>query len=284
MQREKFLSLLSEPRPLVMGVLNVTPDSFSDGGKYLDVRAAVRRAFIMLDEGADIIDIGGQSTRPPGSAYGLGAEDVSHDEELQRVLPVIKEILAVQKDVIISIDTTKADIARQVIDAGATVINDVSAGTQDSNMFTVAASLNAPIILMHGYGPEFQKAKIEEYHYNDVVGQVGAWLEKRILAARSVEVTSILADVGFGFAKTPADNITLLKHHSDFAGLGVPMVLGVSRKSTIGKMLGRVLPGDRLFGSIAAAVYGALNGAKILRVHDVKETVDALKVISALMH
>ncbi|HYM19593.1 MAG TPA: dihydropteroate synthase [Candidatus Kapabacteria bacterium] len=282
MQAERFLELLTSPRTLVMGVLNVTPDSFSDGGKYLDADAAIRRAFTMLDEGADILDIGGQSTRPPGKTYGSGADDVIVDKELLRVLPVIEGIVKGNQKAIISIDTTKAEVARRAIDIGTTIVNDVSGGTQDKSMFDAASSMNAPIILMHGYGPKFQKNNIEEYHYNDVVGQVGAWLERRITLARQTGIKTVLADIGFGFAKTAEDNIALLKHHAEFTCLGVPMVLGVSRKSTIGKMLGGVPPEERIIGSIAAAVWGATNGAKILRVHDVKETVQAMKVVSAL--
>jgi dihydropteroate synthase len=282
MQTTRFLELLAAPRPLVMGVLNVTPDSFSDGGLFLAAEVAARHAEQMLADGADIIDIGGQSTRPPGSAYGAGAAPVTLDEELRRVLPVIDYIISDHPEAIISIDTVKSEVARRAIDSGATIINDVSGATEDKQMFVTAATLNAPLVLMHGYGPEFDKATIEEYRYNDVVGQVGAWLENRIAAARSAGVRNVLGDVGIGFAKVFEDNLALIRHHGDFACLGVPMVLGVSRKSTIGKLLGGVPPQERATGSVAAALYGISRGAKIIRTHDVKQTRDAIVVWNAL--
>ena len=282
MQFAKFKSLLAQPHTLIMGVLNVTPDSFSDGGVFLQATAATGHGMQLLQDGADIIDIGGQSTRPPGKTYGAGAGPVPLDEELRRLLPVIDFLVSECPGCIISVDTTKAEVARRAIDSGATIINDVSGGTSDETMFDVAATLQAPIILMHGYGPEFEKLSIEDYKYNDVVGQVGSWLENRITIAREKGIDTVLADIGFGFAKGSDDNITLLKHHREFYSLQVPMVLGVSRKSTIGKMLGGVEPSHRLNGSIAAAVYGALNGAKIIRTHDVKETKEALLVTDRL--
>jgi dihydropteroate synthase len=282
MQTTRFLELLSGTRPLVMGVLNVTPDSFSDGGLFYNAEVAARRATQMLDEGADIIDIGGQSTRPPGNAYGAGAEPVSLAEELRRVLPVVDYLLSERPDAIISIDTVKAEVAHRAIESGATIINDVSGATKDPAMLAVAAELQAPLVLMHGYGPQFQKASIEEYRYNDVVGQVGAWLEERIAAAHEAGVKTILADAGIGFAKVFDDNVALLRHHAEFGCLGVPMVLGVSRKSTIGKLLGGVPPEGRVIGSIAAALHGVSNGAKIIRTHDVKQTNEALNVWQAL--
>ncbi|MBS1903580.1 MAG: dihydropteroate synthase [Bacteroidetes bacterium] len=282
MQTTRFNELLSEPRPLVMGVLNVTPDSFSDGGLFLAAEVAARRAQEMLAEGADIIDIGGQSTRPRGSAYGSGAPPVTLDEELRRVLPVVDYILSDFPDTIISIDTVKAEVARRALDTGATIINDVSGATEDGAMLSVAASLDAPIILMHGYGPEFQKSTIEEYRYNDVVGQVGAWLERRVEQAHIAGVRTILADVGIGFAKTHEDNLALIRHHAEFDCLGVPMVLGVSRKSTIGRILGGIPPQERVSGSVAAALYGVAHGAKIIRTHDVRQTREALQVWEAI--
>ena len=266
-----------------MGVLNVTPDSFSDGGLFLSTELGVKHASQMLAEGADIIDIGGQSTRPPGSAYGKGAESVDLDEELQRIIPVITNLISHLPDIIISIDTTKSKVARQALNAGATIINDVSGATEDERMFDIAKEKNAPIVLMHGYGHEFTKAKIEDYHYEDVVDEVFEWLKKRIEIARGKGIKTVLADIGFGFAKKSEDNIILLRNHKKFSELGVPMVLGVSRKSTIGKILGGIPPSQRIFGSIAAANYGAINGAKIIRTHDVKQTVESLKVIDILM-
>ncbi len=282
MNTTRFQSFLKEKRTLVMGVLNVTPDSFSDGGAFLLAEVAVKHAAQMLADGADIIDIGGQSTRPPGDAYGKGAENITLEEELNRTLPVITNLVALHSDIVISIDTTKSEVARQALDSGATIINDVSGATEDAAMLDLAKAKNAPIILMHGYGPEFSKAKIEDYNYKNVVDEVFDWLNKRIDLARGAGIDIILADIGFGFAKKTHDNITLLSHHKRFSELGVPLLLGVSRKSTIGKILDGVPPLERINGSIAAAAYGVINGAKIIRTHDVKQTVEALKVVDAL--
>jgi dihydropteroate synthase len=282
MNTRRFEALLAETKTLTMGVLNVTPDSFSDGGTFFNVDVALRRAVVMLSEGADIIDIGGQSTRPPGHAYGTGAAPVTLDEELRRVLPVIDYLIHKYPEIIISIDTTKSEVAQRALDSGATIINDVSGATEDLQMFDVAKKKDAPIILMHGYGPEFSKVKIEDYHYDNVLKEVFGWLSKRISLAKEKGIKSVLADIGFGFAKNMEDSITLLREHKKFTELGVPMLLGVSRKSTIGKILGGVLPSERASGSIAAAVYGAMNGAKIIRTHDVKQTVEALKVTDRL--
>jgi dihydropteroate synthase len=280
---DAFRSLLGESRTLIMGVLNVTPDSFSDGGDYLASDAARKRAEHMIAEGADIIDIGGQSTRPPGKTYGAGAAEVTEDEERRRVIPLIETLTRDLTGTLYSIDTVRASIAREAIEAGADIINDVSAGTSDTNMFQVAADLQAPIILMHGYGPEFTKEKIEEYHYGNVTDEVVRWLQQRVGAADSMGIPIVLADCGFGFAKRAEDNIRLLQEHSKFTFLNVPIVLGVSRKSTIGKMLGAdVPPKERLYGSIGAAVYGALNGAKVIRTHDVLATKQALQVVDAI--
>jgi dihydropteroate synthase len=278
----KFSSLLAEKRTLLMGVLNVTPDSFSDGGKFLQTNTAVQRAVEMLNSGADIIDIGGQSTRPPGSAYGAGSQPVSLEEELARVIPVIETLVSKYSDILISIDTTKSEVAKRALESGAAIINDVSGATQDIRMLDAAKEFDAPLIIMHGYGPEFSKLRIEEYHYENVTQEVFDWLKKKIAQAKEAGIKTVLGDIGFGFAKKTTDNIVLLRDHKKFTELQVPMVLGVSRKSTIGKILDDAPPQERINGSVAAAVYGSLNGAKIIRTHDIKQTVDALKVIDAL--
>ncbi len=264
MPNEQFLNLLASSRTLVMGVLNVTPDSFSDGGEYLDTTAAIKRASMMIFEGADIIDIGGQSTRPAGSSYGAGAELISSEEESARVAPVITGIINEHPEAIISIDTFRAEVAEKALSLGASIINDVSGATADTAMFEVARKHHSPIILMHGYGPQFERTSIDEYQYDDVVNNIFTWLRKRIELAREAGVSVVLADIGFGFAKGAEDNISALKHHRRFEKLGVPMVLGISRKSTIGKMLGDVPPSERLCGSLAGAVWGAFVTVQVI--------------------
>ncbi len=278
-------NLLARPGPIVMGILNVTSDSFSDGGDFVSLDRAVEHALEMTSDGAEIIDIGGESTRPAGKTYGSGARHVRLEEELLRVIPVLEEIRAKSSEIILSVDTQKSYIANAAIQSGADVINDVSAGTSDKEMFAVAAKHRVPIILMHGHGPQFQKPSVEDYHYDDVVREVYSFLEERIQAASAAGVSGILADVGIGFAKKYADNLRLLKNHSAFMALAVPLVLGVSRKSTIGRAMGdNLAPKERLMGSIAATCYGVLHGAKIIRTHDVKATKQALNVIGEILH
>jgi dihydropteroate synthase len=268
-----------------MGILNVTPDSFSDGGDHSSINTAVAHALKMVREGVEIIDVGGESTRPAGKSYGTGAAVVSVDEEIARVIPVIEGIRNIEKHVLISIDTQKSEVASLALSAGADIINDVSAGTTDPEILQVAANFQVPIILMHGHGPNFTKARIEDYSYADVVSEVLDYLAGRIEAARNAGVATILADVGIGFAKGYSDNLRLLKYHSEFMSLAVPLVLGVSRKSTIGKAMGNnPSPKERLSGSIAAACYGVEHGAKIIRTHDVKETREALAVTNAILN
>ncbi|HEY3874997.1 MAG TPA: dihydropteroate synthase [Candidatus Kapabacteria bacterium] len=285
MARRDLSALLLQPEPILMGVLNVTPDSFSDGGDYVSIDNAVEHALQMAADGAQMIDIGGESTRPSGSTYGKGGQQVPLEEELRRIVPVLGEIRSRVPDVLISIDTQKSYIANAAIQNGADLINDVSAGTSSAEMFSVAARHHVPIVLMHGHGPYFSKAKIEDYDYEDVIQDVMTYLAERIAVAREAGVKTILADVGIGFAKGYDDNLRLLKYHSDFTALNVPLVLGVSRKSSIGKAMGNSPPPkERLIGSIAAACYGFEHGARIIRTHDVKETREALNVIRAIAH
>jgi dihydropteroate synthase len=290
MNKRDLTNLLISPnpgsdvfRPIIMGILNVTPDSFSDGGEFNSIDAAVSHALQMVRDGAEIIDIGGESTRPAGAAYGAGAAAITEEEELRRVIPVIEAIRKQDPNILISIDTQKSSVAQAAIDAGADIINDVSAGTTDPNILDVAAKHKTPIILMHGHGPNFSKPKIEDYHYENVVEEVKAYLARQIAAARGAGCEAILADVGIGFGKTYSDNLRLLKHHASFASLNVSLVLGVSRKSTIGRAIGNKPPKERVVGSVAAACYGAEHGAKIIRTHDVRETREALAVISAII-
>ncbi len=275
--------LLASPGPIIMGILNVTPDSFSDGGDCTSVGFAVAYALRMAKDGASIIDIGGESTRPAGNSYGAGSQPVSAEEETARVIPVIEAIRNANEQILISIDTQKSEVAASALEAGANIINDVSAGTFDPRIVQIAAERAVPIILMHGHGPHFQKPKIEDYVYENVVSEVHDYLAKRILAAREAGIAIVLADVGIGFAKGYRDNLKLIKHHDAFTSLNVPLVLGVSRKSSIGKAMGNnPPPKERLMGSIAAACYGVEHGANIIRTHDVKETREALAVLNAI--
>lgn len=268
---------------LVMGILNVTPDSFSDGGDLRSTEDAVNKALEMIGDGADIIDVGGESTRPAGKTYGQGAQPVSIQEELGRVLPVIAGIRKLDQEILISIDTTKAQVARAAIEAGANIINDVSAGTQDPAMFVTARDTSSPLILMHGFGPFFNRPTNEDYAYENVTRTVFNFLRLRTIEARNFGVKEVLADVGIGFAKTYKDNLRLLRDHAEFKSLGVPLVVGVSRKSTIGFALGsQTSPKERMAGSLAAACYCLGRGAKIIRTHDVRPTRDALAVWQAI--
>jgi len=255
-------------RPTVMGVLNVTPDSFSDGGRYANLADALRRADAMVAEGAAIIDVGGESTRP-------GAPPVSAQEELDRVLPVV-ERLARELPIPVSVDTSKPEVMRAAISAGAGLINDVRALRSPGALETVAAS-EVPVCLMHMRGEPGTMQ--QEPRYADVVAEVRAFLAERVRACESAGVgrERILVDPGFGFGKTLAHNLSLLRHLDRFADLAAGVVAGVSRKSMIGALLDAPV-GERLSGSLAAAVIAAWRGARIIRAHDVRETVQALRV------
>jgi dihydropteroate synthase len=250
---------LSE-RVHIMGILNVTPDSFSDGGMFFDPEDALKQARFLADEGADIIDIGGESTRP-------GAAPVSSEEEIRRVVPVIEAIRdAVETPV--SVDTTKADVAAAALEAGAAIVNDVSAGRFDDAMFSLVASRNAPIVLMHMLGEP--RTMQDDPRYDDVTAEVKAFLEARAQAARTAGVhgDKIIVDPGFGFGKTPQHNLELLANLDVFAELGYPVLAGTSRKSFIGATLD--LPvGARLEGTAATVALAVEKGAAIVRVHDV---------------
>lgn len=259
----------------IMGILNVTPDSFSDGGKFLSLEEAVVQAKKMIKEGADIIDVGGESSRP-------GAEPVSPEGELRRVIPVIQKIRE-QSDISISIDTTKSIVAAQAIEAGATMINDISAGTVDPEMFSVAAQYRVPICLMHMKGkPQTMQ---ENPYYEDVVGEVKEYLRERIAAAMDfgIKKEKILIDPGIGFGKRVEDNLALLKNLDQFQDLGCPILIGTSRKSFIGEITGAEVD-QRLPGSLASLGFAYQKGASIFRVHDVAETKQFLQVLKAVTH
>ena len=259
--------------PRVMGILNVTPDSFSDGGDFISAGAALERARQMLREGADIIDIGGESTRP-------GASPVTEQEELDRVIPVI-ETLAQELPVPISIDTSKPGVMREAVTAGAGMINDVMA-LQLPGALQAAKASGVPVCLMHMQGQP--RSMQSDPTYDDVVREVGDFLIDRVHACEHVGIPRrrLLIDPGFGFGKTLAHNLSLLKNLATFAATGLPLLVGISRKSMIGAMLGDVPPEQRLYGSLTAAVMALERGAAIVRVHDVKPTVDAVKVFSAV--
>lgn len=267
-----------QARTHIMGILNVTPDSFSDGGKFLDPERAVDHALQMIDEGADFIDIGGESSRPKGRAYGEGARPVNAEEELARVLPVIQRLVG-RTDIPISIDTTKSAVARQALDAGAVIVNDISGLAFDSGMAETVARRKASIILMHMKGSPQTMQQNPEYH--DLFGEVGEFLQNAVARAREAGIRQILVDPGIGFGKTVEHNLQLIKGAAQFHELGCPVVIGASRKSFLGA-LSNLPPDQRLEGSIAAAAAAILYGANVVRVHDVAATKRAALIADAL--
>ncbi len=255
-------------RPLIMGILNITPDSFSDGGDHIAVETAVAHARHMVAEGADIIDVGGESTRP-------GAEYVTEEEEMTRVLPVIRA-LAEQIDVPISIDTYKAKVGRAALEAGAHIINDIWGFQQDPDLARVAAEMGAPVILMHNQeGTDYPEGIFQAIEH---------FFEKSIRIAKEAGVAEglIALDPGIGFGKTPEQNLYVMKHLDRFKSMGYPILLGTSRKSMIGKVLD-VPPKERVNGTVATSVMGYMAGAQIFRVHDVRENREALAVTRAIL-
>lgn len=266
---------MTAPRqPLLMGVVNVTPDSFSDGGAFLDPAHAIEHGLKLVEEGAAILDIGGESTRP-------GADTVSDETELARVLPVIKG-LASQTAAAISIDTRKPGVARAAIGAGASIWNDVSALSYSADSLAVAASLDCRIVLMHAQGDP--KTMQDDPHYGDVVEDVLGDLARRIAdcEAAGIAKSRLIADPGIGFGKTLAHNLALLANLGRFSALGVPVLLGASRKRFIASLDRQGPAAGRLGGSIAAALAGAAGGVSIVRVHDVAATRQALAVSAAI--
>lgn len=257
--------------PRIMGILNLTPDSFYDGGMNSDAGSVLKKVEKMLSEGMDILDIGGQTTRP-------GAETVSNSEELQRVLPYIELIQKEFPDLIISVDTFYAEVALETVAAGAALINDISAGSFDGNMFKTIAELGVPYILMHMKGKP--KNMQEKPEYRNVVIEVNQFFSEKIAALKKLNVNDIILDPGYGFGKTTEHNFQLLKNQ-ELIGYGdFPVLAGVSRKSMICKTLG-VSPKDALNGTTAIHMLALQHGAKILRVHDVKEAVECLKLFQA---
>lgn len=260
-------------RPRVVGIVNATPDSFSDGDAHDTPEAAIAHGLRLADEGADMLDVGGESTRP-------GADDVPLEEELRRTIPVI-EALSRQTSLPISIDTSKPEVMRAAVAAGAGMINDVYALRREGAL-DMAASLQVPVVLMHMLGEP--RAMQDAPAYDDVVGEVHRFLAERIFACEmaGIERKRIVVDPGFGFGKNAAHNLTLLAQLQRFTELGVPVIAGLSRKKTIGGLTGRDVPAERIHGSVAAALIAAQRGAMLLRVHDVAATVDALNVWNAV--
>ncbi len=262
-------------RGLIMGIVNVTPDSFSDGGRYLDTGRAVEHALALIAEGADILDIGGESTRP-------GAEPVEEAEELRRVLPVIRAVRS-QTQTLISIDTMKAAVARAALDAGADIINDVTGLRGDAAMLRVAAASSAGIVVMHMTGtPQTMQANP---HYDDVVTEVRSWFENRLqlLEKEGLPPERVVLDPGFGFGKTLEHNLTLMRELPQLSVSDRPLLVGVSRKSMIAKVLHSEAMEDRFWPTIALSAYAREHGARIVRVHDVKPNREALRMIEALL-
>ena len=269
---KKILDLSS--RTYLMGILNVTPDSFSDGGKFLNPKDAIKQALIMAEQGADIIDVGGESTRP-------GSDSVPLEEELRRVMPVIEEI-AKNTDIPISIDTYKSEVALRALDAGAEMVNDISALRFDPQMKKIISKYDIPVILMHIKGTP--KNMQDNPHYDNVIQEILDYLKESIQMAENsgIDKDKIIIDPGIGFGKRVKDNLEILRNLDKFTSLGKPILLGLSRKSFIGKVLD--LPLDqRLEGSLAALAVAVLNGAKLLRVHDIKESKRAAQMADAIL-
>ncbi len=262
-----------QARTAIMGILNVTPDSFSDGGLFNSHEAAIERALLMIEEGADMIDVGGESTRP-------GSERLELEEEIERVVPVI-EALAKVSDVPISVDTYKSEVAKRALDVGAALVNDISSMSFDPKMAGVVANAGCPVVLMHTL--DDPKVMQRNIHYENVVEEIYSYFERRLAFAESKGIArdKILIDPGIGFGKRLCDNIDLMRRLERFGDLGCPLLLGTSRKSFIGAILD--LPvSDRLEGTLATLAVGIQKGASILRVHDIKESVRLREVCDIL--
>jgi len=256
-----------------MGVLNVTADSFSDGGRFIDPERALDHAYYLAQSGADVLDVGGESSRP-------GAEEIPADEEIKRVIPIIKKA-AKKLKIPISVDTVKSEVAERAFDAGASILNDISALRMDENMAALAAANDVYVILMHMRGTPADMQKNTEY--DDIIGEISGFLKESALKAieKGIKKEKIIIDPGIGFGKSVDGNFVILKNLDKFLKLGYPVMVGASRKSFIGKTLG-VDPDQRLEGSIAAACYAVMNGADIVRVHDVVETGRAITIIEKI--
>ncbi len=267
----------------IMGVVNVTPDSFFDGGKYTHPSKALKQVEKLIEEGVDIIDIGGESTRP-------GSKRIDLEEELKRVLPVVKEVRRLFPDIWISVDTYKSEVARICLEEGIDIINDISGGTFDSEMYKVVAKYRCPYIINHIKGcPETWKK--EPIFYDDIIQELKEWFMDKMEKLKEAglrDIDNVIIDPGIGFGKSPEDNIEILNRLDEFKILGRPLLIGISRKSFIGKILELLLgkedytPEKRLYGSIGASAIAVIKGAHILRTHDVKETREAIALVDAI--
>ena len=266
-------------RPLIMGILNVTPDSFSDGGQFFSLDAGIERAARMRDDGADIIDVGGESTRPQG------AVEVDAAEELRRVIPVIGAIAETISDVVVSVDTVKADVASEALAAGARIVNDVSGFRLDPRMGEICAGTGAGVVLMHSRGGVTDMGTYAHAEYGDVVGEVFAELRQRVDAARASGVADdhIAVDPGIGFAKRSEHSLNVLAALPELAEWGYPIVVGVSRKRFLGEIAGVSEPAARVHATVGANVAALHRGARIFRVHDVAANRQALDAAWAIM-
>jgi dihydropteroate synthase len=266
-----------------MGILNVTPVSVYDGGQYGDVGAALRRAEEMVEEGAAIIDVGGASTRPRGRVYGEGAVPVVPEEERARVVPVVAGIVGRFPEVLVSVDTYEPAVARAALEAGAHLINDITGLRYTRETGEAAAAFGAPLVVMHALGRPGEMP--HEHHYHDVVAEVKASLEDSVAAARASGVRHVVVDPGFGFGKSPAENMRLIGNVGALLELGCPVLIGISRKSTIGAILGTpgepAPPEERLYGTLGATAVGVLRGATLVRTHDVGPTRQMLRGLAA---
>ena len=260
--------LIDLSQPKVMGILNLTPDSFYDGGKHTSEQTILEKVEKMLLDGATFIDIGGYSSRP-------GATHITEEEELNRVLQGINLVLKHFPDTLISVDTFRSSVARQAIESGAALVNDISAGNLDHQMFRTVADLQVPYIMMHMPGTPQTMQKLT--HYEDIIQEIILYFSKKIVELRELHLNDLIIDVGFGFGKTFEQNFLLLKNLSVFKIIGVPILAGISRKSMLYKTLG-IDVGEALNATTVANTLALVNGAGILRVHDVKEAVEAIKI------
>lgn len=256
-----------------MGILNATPDSFSDGGKFNAVESALDRIHIMVEEGADIIDIGGESTRP-------NADPVSEQEELERVIPILEKAVPIFSGVHFSIDTTKYEVAKQALELGVQIVNDVSGLQKEPRFADLCAEFDASYVLMHSKGEP--KTMQKNPVYEDVIAEISAFFRSKVGILQSKRVKDIILDPGIGFGKTLQHNLKIIAGLDKFVKIGFPLLIGASRKSMIGHILDGIPADERLTGTIAVHYHALINGAKILRVHDVKEASDSIRIFNAI--